>query len=465
MIDYATWQHIGHLHRVDKLTVAQIARAVSLDARTVHRWLDEPRFRARATAARPSKLDPYKGYIVRLLEHHRYSAVQIRQRLREAGYDGGLTIVKDYVRQVRPVRAPAFLTLHFAPGECAQVDWGHYGSVRVGNTRRRLSFFVMVLCYSRMMYVEFTVSQTLEHFLGCHLNAFEFFDARVPARIMIDNLRSAVLQRSVGPGTGVPPPLRGLRPPPPLRDRALQRRGRAREGPGRGRGGVREEELPRRARHPPLPRPQPRVPALARHRRQRAHPWRDPKASGGDVRRRARPAPAPARARLRHRLGAHRARLEPLPRHLRNQPLLRPRRVRLGQAHPQELPRPALHLPPRPARRTTPAKLRATPRLRASRPSPRPARTTPQGPHPARAPALRVTYRPSRRVLPGACPTTVQSHPSRAQNRRAERGLRHRGHRPRPRRRFRARRRSPATTSPICSRRGREPSPNPRRCF
>ena len=198
MIDFETWQRIGHLHRAEKLTVAQIARNVSLDARTVRRWLDEPRFRARATAARPSKLDPYKDYIVRLLEHHRYSAVQILQRLREAGYDGGLTIVKDYVRQVRPVRAPAFLTLHFAPGECAQVDWGHYGSVRVGNTRRRLSFFVMVLCYSRMMYVEFTVSQTLEHFLGCHLNAFEFFESRVPARIMIDNLRSAVLQRTVG---------------------------------------------------------------------------------------------------------------------------------------------------------------------------------------------------------------------------------------------------------------------------
>ena len=149
MIDYATWQHIGHLHRVDKLTVAQIARAVSLDARTVHRWLDEPRFRARATAARPSKLDPYKGYIVRLLEHHRYSAVQIRQRLREAGYDGGLTIVKDYVRQVRPVRAPAFLTLHFAPGECAQVDWGHYGSVRVGNSCDRYADLVLLRLRTR----------------------------------------------------------------------------------------------------------------------------------------------------------------------------------------------------------------------------------------------------------------------------------------------------------------------------
>ena len=198
MIDYATFQRIQHLHRVEQLTVVQIAHAIALDARTVRRWLDEPRFRPRLPCARPSKLDPYKAYIRRLLEHHPYSAAQILNRLREAGYVGGATIVKDYLQRVRPVRAPAFLTLHFAPGECAQVDWGHYGSVNVGNTRRRLSFFVMVLCYSRMLYVEFTVSQTMEHFLGCHLNAFEFFAARIPARIMVDNLKSAVLQRSIG---------------------------------------------------------------------------------------------------------------------------------------------------------------------------------------------------------------------------------------------------------------------------
>ena len=198
MIDYATFQRIQHLHRVEQLTVAQIAHAIALDARTVRRWLDEPRFRPRLCGARPSKLDPYKAYIRRLLEHHPYSAAQILNRLREAGYLGGATIVKDYLQRVRPVRAPAFLTLHFAPGECAQVDWGHYGSVNVGNTRRRLSFFVMVLCYSRLMSLEFTVSQTMEHFLGCHLNAFEFFAARIPARIMVDNLKSAVLQRSIG---------------------------------------------------------------------------------------------------------------------------------------------------------------------------------------------------------------------------------------------------------------------------
>ena len=164
----------------------------------VRRWLDEPRFRPRLPPHHPSKLDPFKATIRRLLEHYPYSAAQILHRLREVGYDGGVTIVKDYLQRVRPVRAPAFLTLHFAPGQCAQVDWGHYRSVPLGNTRRRLSFFVMVRCYRPMMYVEFTVSQTLEHFLQCHLNAFEFFNARAPAPIMVDNLKSAVLQRSVG---------------------------------------------------------------------------------------------------------------------------------------------------------------------------------------------------------------------------------------------------------------------------
>ena len=97
----------------------------------------------------------------------------------------------------RPTRRPAFLTLAFAPGEAAQVDWGEYGTVQVGSTRRKLSFFIMVLCYSRLMYLEFTVSQTLEHFLTCHQHAFEAFHG-VPAQIMIDNLKSAVLKRLTG---------------------------------------------------------------------------------------------------------------------------------------------------------------------------------------------------------------------------------------------------------------------------
>jgi len=197
MIDYALFSKIRHLNQHDGLTARQIARELAMDVRTVKKWLDQTRFRPRQSSPRASKLDPFKSDFVRLLQAHPYTAIQLLQRLREQGFEGGYSIVKEYVRKVRPPRTRAFLTLSFAPGECAQVDWGSFGAVNVGSTRRRLSFFVMVLCYSRMMYVEFTVSQTMEHFLGCHQNAFEFF-GRVPQRIMVDNLKSAVLKRIVG---------------------------------------------------------------------------------------------------------------------------------------------------------------------------------------------------------------------------------------------------------------------------
>jgi len=197
MIDYEQYCRIKDYHDHRQLTVPQIARELHLDERTVARWLAAGKFQPRQVAPRPSKLDPYKPQIVRWLESHPYTATQIFLRLRESGYTGGITIVKEYVHQVRPPRTPAFLTLAFAPGECAQVDWGQFGSIGVGHTRRRLSFFVMVLCYSRMLYVEFTVSETMEHFLACHANAFAFFGG-VPARVMVDNLRSAVPRHALG---------------------------------------------------------------------------------------------------------------------------------------------------------------------------------------------------------------------------------------------------------------------------
>ena len=62
------------------------------------------------------------------LERHPYSAQQLLQQLKTQGYAGGYSILKEFVRLVRPVRKPAFLMLEFAPGECAQVDWGSFGS-------------------------------------------------------------------------------------------------------------------------------------------------------------------------------------------------------------------------------------------------------------------------------------------------------------------------------------------------
>ena len=196
MIDYETYCKIVQLHQ-KQLKPTQIAKNLSLDLRTVLHWIEEGAYRLRKTPKRSSKLDTYKPQIIRWLEQYQYTGVQILQRLRDEGYEGGSTILNNYIATIRPKKFKAYLTLSFSPGESAQVDWGQYGSVPVGSTQRRLSFFVMVLCYSRMMYVEFTVLQSMEHFLACHQNAFNFFGG-VPENIMVDNLKSAVIRRLIG---------------------------------------------------------------------------------------------------------------------------------------------------------------------------------------------------------------------------------------------------------------------------
>jgi transposase len=197
MIDYHTYCRIHDLHHRESLKAAQIARQLGLDVKTVTRWLGQEKYIKAQTVPRPSKLDPFKGQITRWLDSYPYSAQQIFQRLKEQDYSGGYSILKDFIRQVRPKTSRAFETLHFEAGECAQIDWGSYGFFNVGNTRRRLSFFSMVLCYSRLMYVEFTFREAQEHFLGCHLNALEYFGL-CPRSTMVDNCKVAVLHRPKG---------------------------------------------------------------------------------------------------------------------------------------------------------------------------------------------------------------------------------------------------------------------------
>ena len=197
MIEYATFCQLRALLDQQHWTIPQVAQELKLDIKTVRAWAAQPQYRPRQRAARPSKLDPFKADLGRWLEQHPFSAAQLLVRLREQGYLGGYSILKEYLRRVRPVRRPAFLTLAFAPGECAQIDWGCAGSLAVGSTRRRLSFLVMVLCYSRRLYVEFTLTETLEQFLAAQQNALSYFGAG-PARVMIDNLKTAVLSHPRG---------------------------------------------------------------------------------------------------------------------------------------------------------------------------------------------------------------------------------------------------------------------------
>jgi len=76
------------------------------------------------------------------------------------------------------------------------VDWGHFGRLEVGRARRPLLAFVLVLSYSRAIFLRFSLAQGLGHFLRGHEHAFAHFGRRVPRVILYDNLKSAVLERA-----------------------------------------------------------------------------------------------------------------------------------------------------------------------------------------------------------------------------------------------------------------------------
>jgi transposase len=111
------------------------------------------------------------------------------------GYRGQVRHFREIVGRMRPkTSAEAFLRLRTLPGEQAQVDWGHFGHIEYGKARRPLMAFVMVLSYSRAVYLEFFQDARMASFLRGHQNAFEFFGG-IPRVVLYDNLKSAVVER------------------------------------------------------------------------------------------------------------------------------------------------------------------------------------------------------------------------------------------------------------------------------
>lgn len=170
----------------------QISEKLNIPLRTVERHLALPKtLEVKSSCERGSILEPYKEKIENLLKDN-LTGMQILFRLQKDGYQGGKTILHDYLRKVRPPKKEPFLTLKFDPGEMAQVDFAECGLVRAGNIRRKLYAFLMTLGHCRRIFVKFIMRMNMEHFLSCHREGFEFFGG-VPRRIMVDNCKVAVL--------------------------------------------------------------------------------------------------------------------------------------------------------------------------------------------------------------------------------------------------------------------------------
>lgn len=140
-----------------------------------------------APPPRPSQLDPFRPVISRLVLDDRLTAVLILEELRGLGYRGGYSILKDYVRRIRPAPKVRVTTvLEHPPGREAQVDWSPY-RVLLGGETRVVHGFSLVLPFSRFMVVRFALDQTLETLCALHVEAFEEMGA-VPPTITYDNM-------------------------------------------------------------------------------------------------------------------------------------------------------------------------------------------------------------------------------------------------------------------------------------
>jgi len=187
---------IRRLFFAEHWRVGTIATELGVHPDTVRRAIEVERFAHNTPTVRPSILDRYKAFIAKVFEDHpRLRATRLYEMIRERGYQGSLIQLRRYVRTMRPAaQTEAYLRLQTLPGEQAQVDWGNFGSIRVGNAQRRLSCFVLVLSWSRAMYARFTLDQSLESFLRGHVEAFTALGG-VARSVLYDNLKSVVLER------------------------------------------------------------------------------------------------------------------------------------------------------------------------------------------------------------------------------------------------------------------------------
>lgn len=190
------WAEIHRLRDIERLSMRAISHRLHCDRKCVRKALAMKTPPTNSRAPRGSILDHYRPPIDALIARFpNLSAVRVLEEISKEGYPGEITLVRNYLRLIRPARGRVYQEVEYAAGDAMQVDWGVCGAVPIGESHRKVSVFVAVLCFSRLIYIEFTLSQSKEHFYRSIVRALCFFDGS-PARIIFDNLKAAVLEGS-----------------------------------------------------------------------------------------------------------------------------------------------------------------------------------------------------------------------------------------------------------------------------
>jgi transposase len=188
---------IRRLYYGEHWKVGTIAAALGVHHETVRAAIVNDTQAVRRGTCRATQLDPYLPFVRdTLAQYPRLRATRLFEMVKGRGYAGSVVQLRRAVRLIRPAAtATVYRRLTTLAAEEAQVDWGAFGSIRIGRGVRPLSGFVMVLSYSRAIFALFTVDQTLESFLRGHVEAFGAFHG-IARTLVYDNLRSAVLERA-----------------------------------------------------------------------------------------------------------------------------------------------------------------------------------------------------------------------------------------------------------------------------
>jgi len=178
-------------------SISAIARRTGHDRKTIRKVTQGPLVpEPKPRRGRAHKVEPYADYLQKRLDEGVWNARKLYTEIKTRGYTGSETRVRAWVHPLRKARSSqATVRFETEPGEQAQVDWGHFGTLQHQGRQKRLYAFVMTLSWSRAMYLEFTTSTDETTWLRCHLNAFRFFNG-VPGTIVHDNCKTAVLQRN-----------------------------------------------------------------------------------------------------------------------------------------------------------------------------------------------------------------------------------------------------------------------------